>query len=47
MEKSDYKKFGVICESYLDIDYFTVLSLTDKEQKWDGIRFYWYFQKEK
>jgi len=35
----DYKKLGLICEPYLDIDYNKVLYLTDTGGCWDGDKF--------
>jgi hypothetical protein len=37
--KYDYKKPGVICEPYFDIDYSNVLYITDTGRSWDGNRF--------
>ncbi|MEA3541345.1 MAG: hypothetical protein U9R77_04400 [Pseudomonadota bacterium] len=38
-KKYDYKKLGVTCEPYLDIDYDKVLYLTDTGGCWDGEKY--------
>ena len=35
----NYKDFGVDCEVYFDIDYSTILYLTDTGRRWDGDAF--------
>ncbi|MBR3565613.1 MAG: hypothetical protein IKN91_04690 [Paludibacteraceae bacterium] len=32
----DYKKYGIICEPYFDIDYSKTFYLTDTGRRWDG-----------
>jgi len=34
----NYKKEGIICESYLDIDYSKVLYLTDTGRTWENVK---------
>lgn len=38
-EKYDYKRFGIDCEIYLDIDYNEYAYLTDTGRCWDGARY--------
>ncbi len=38
-EKYDYRRFGIECEVYLDIDYNDVAYYTDTGRCWDGVRF--------
>lgn len=37
-EKSSYSDYGIICEPYFDIDFSTILYLTDTGRRWDGGR---------
>lgn len=37
--KYDYKKFNIVAEPYLDIDYENVLYLTDTGRRWNGDKF--------
>ena len=37
-EKYDYRDFGIIAESYFDVDFKEVLYLTDTGRRWDGER---------
>ena len=37
-QKSSYTDYGIICEPYFDIDFSTVLYLTDTGRRWDGGR---------
>lgn len=36
-DKFDYKKFGIICEPYFDIDYNKVFYITDTGRRWDAL----------
>ncbi len=38
-EKYDYKRFGITCEMYLDIDYNEYAYYTDTGRSWDGKKY--------
>jgi len=38
-DKYNYRDFGIIGEPYFDVDFNTVLYLTDTGRRWDGSRF--------
>ncbi|MEI7727181.1 MAG: hypothetical protein WCK09_18875 [Bacteroidota bacterium] len=38
-EKYDYRRFGITCEMYLDIDYNEVAYFTDTGRCWDGQKY--------
>ena len=37
--KYDYRKLGIICEPYFDIDFNEVFYLTDTGRRWDGFKY--------